>query len=145
MAIISKTNKPFIEDKDEKIFIGIKLPFTRGDNIGYFDSTTTTVEAIKHNIKSLLNTEPGERLLQPTIGVNLKKYLFEPIEEETYLAIEDEIVNKFGKWLPFVEIKDLDISTDEADTVGRNAILIKILFGIARTNNALETIEVVIQ
>ena len=74
----------------------------------------------------------------------MKKYLFEPITEETYLAIEDEIIKKFSRWLPFVDIKDLDITTNEADEIGRNQITVKMLFGITRTNNALETIEVVI-
>jgi len=144
MAIISKSNKPFLVDKDTKILVGIDLPFTRSNTYGYFSPTLTTVDAVKNNIKSLLNTNVGERFLQPTLGLNLKKYLFEPITESTNLLIEDEIVGSFRKWLPFVDIKDLKITSEETDAIGKNKINIKILFGIQRNNQSLDSIEVTI-
>ena len=142
MAILVKSNKPFIVDKDTKILVGIDLPFTRSNTYGYFSPTLTTVDAVKNNIRSLLNTEQGERLMQPTIGLNLKKFLFEPITEETNLLIEDEIVNTFKLWLPFVNIKDLKITSEDTDAVGKNKINIKILFGINRNNQSLNSVEI---
>ena len=56
MAIIIKSNKPFVVDKDDKIFIGIDLPFTKSNTYGYFEPTLTTVNAVKNNIKLLLST-----------------------------------------------------------------------------------------
>ena len=144
MAILVKSNKPFIVDKDTKILVGIDLPFTRSNTYGYFSPTLTTVDAVKNNIRSLLNTEQGERLMQPTIGLNLKKFLFEPITEETNLLIEDEIVNTFKLWLPFVNIKDLKITSEETDSIDKNKITINILFGIHRNNQSLESIELII-
>ena len=144
MAILVKSNKPFIVDKDTKILVGIDLPFTRSNTYGYFSPTLTTVDAVKNNIRSLLNTEQGERLMQPTIGLNLKKFLFEPITEDTNLLIEDEIVNTFKLWLPFVNIKDLKITSEETDSIDKNKITINILFGIHRNNQSLESIELII-
>ena len=144
MAIISKSEKPFVVDKDTKILVGIDLPFTKSNTYGYFSPTLTTVEAVKNNIKSLLNTSVGERYLQPTLGLNLKKYLFEPITEDTNLLIEDEIVGSFRKWLPFVNIKDLKITSEESDAIGKNKINVKILFGIQRNNQSLDSVEVTI-
>jgi len=144
MAITVKTNKPFIVDKNTKTFVGIDLPFTRSNTNGYFSPTLTTIDAVKNNIKSLLNTSVGERLLQPSIGLNLKKYLFEPIVEETNLLIEDEIISSFKKWLPFVTIKDLQITSAQDDAIGKNTITIKIMFGINRNNQSLDSIEVTI-
>ena len=144
MAIISKSQKPFVVDKDTKILVGIDLPFTKSNTYGYFSPTLTTVDAVKNNIKSLLNTNVGERFFQPTLGLNLKKYLFEPATEDTNLLIEDEIVGSFRKWLPFVEIKDLKITSEETDAIGKNKINIKILFGIQRNNQSLDSIEVTI-
>ena len=144
MAIIVKTDKPYVEDKDTTVHIGIDLPFTVGDTSGYFKSTLTTMDAVKNNIRSLVNTEKGQRLLQPGIGLNLKKYLFEPITEETNLLIEDEIVNTFKKWLPFVTIQDLKITSEETDGIGKNKINIKIMFGINRNNHSLDSVEITI-
>ena len=39
---------------------------------GWFASTKTTVEAVKHNIKNLLLTQKGERYFQPNLGINLR-------------------------------------------------------------------------
>ena len=144
MAIISKSKKPFVVDKDTKILVGIDLPFTKSNTHGYFSPTLTTVEAVKNNIKSLLNTSVGERYLQPTLGLNLKKYLFEPVTEDTNLLIEDEIVGSFRKWLPFVDIKDLKITSEESGAIGKNKINVKILFGIQRNNQSLDSVEVTI-
>ena len=51
MAIKDTTKKPFINDRDENIFIGLDLPIRRGDGVeGYFASTSTTIESVKNNI-----------------------------------------------------------------------------------------------
>ena len=49
----------------KSIFIGIDLPFRKGDAEGWFASTTTTIESVKNNIRNLLQTNPGEILMQP--------------------------------------------------------------------------------
>ena len=145
MAVKDLNKRPFIEDRDDEIFIGINYPFHKSLGVdGWFKSSTTTIDAVKNNIKSLLNTNVGERFFQPTLGLNLKKYLFEPATEDTNLLIEDEIVGSFRKWLPFVDIKDLKITSEETDAIGKNKINIKILFGIQRNNQSLDSIEVTI-
>ena len=73
MAILDKTKKPYIADRDNKVFIGIDLPIRKSDGSeGYFASTSTTIEAVKNNIKNLLLTERGERIMQPFLGLNLR-------------------------------------------------------------------------
>ena len=61
MAIIDKSKKKFVVDRNSDISIGIDLPF-RLSNVsgsGYFSQTSTTSDAIKNNIKNLINTERG--------------------------------------------------------------------------------------
>ena len=145
MAIKDTSRKPYTQDNDTRIKIGIDLPIRRGNELdGFFASTSTTIEAVKNNIRNLLQTNEGERFFQPTLGLNLKKYLFEPATEDTNLLIEDEIVGSFRKWLPFVEIKDLKITSEETGAIGKNKINIKILFGIQRNNQSLDSVEVTI-
>ena len=72
MAIRDTTIKPFIQDRDDNIFVGIDYPFHKSNGVeGWFKSTATTIEAVKNNIKLLLQTERGERLMQPNLGVAL--------------------------------------------------------------------------
>ena len=62
MAIKDITRKPYIVDRDNNVFIGIDYPFHRSTGVeGWFKSTSTTIDAVKNNIKLLLQTERGER------------------------------------------------------------------------------------
>ena len=143
MAIKDTTRKPYIEDNDENIFIGIDLPFRRSDGKeGYFASTITTIEAVKNNIRNLVRTNKGERLMQPQLGLNLRNYLFEQFTDELVLSIQNDIVDVFKLWMPFVEIRDIQINMDENDSIGKNKMNINIVFNITRDPDTLESVQV---
>ncbi|MAH42683.1 hypothetical protein CL614_03070 [archaeon] len=143
MAVRDTTKKPYIEDRDSNIFVGIDYPFYKSNGVeGWFASTDTTIKAVKNNIQMLLNTNKGERLMQPNLGINLRKFLFEQYTDESRITIQNEIVDVFKTWLPFVEIKELNISMDETDSAGKNKMMIYITFNIIRDPNTLESIQV---
>ena len=143
MAIINNNIKQRVIDRDENIFIGIDLPFRKSDSAeGYFSSTTTTFNAVRNNIKSLLLTQKGERIMQPSLGLNLRKYLFQPSTAELQTQIEDEIYATFTFWLPFVKIERLDITIGEDSDIGRNTINISVQFSIVNNGNFYDTIKV---
>ena len=143
MAVRDITKKPYIEDRDSNIFVGIDYPFHKSNGIeGWFASTDTTIKAVKNNIKILLNTNRGERLMQPSLGVNLRKFLFEQYTDESRIAIQNEIYDTFRTWLPFVEIRELDISMEGTDAIGKNKMSISITFNIMRDPNTLESVQV---
>ena len=145
MAIKDLSKKPFIEDRDNNVFIGIDLPFRKSDGIeGWFASTTTTITAVKNNIRNLLSTHKGERYLQPNIGLNLRKFLFEQFTDELRLQIENDILDTFDFWLPFVQVKDLTVkmSSATAGSVNNNKLIISVVFNITRDPNTLESVQV---
>ena len=137
MAIKDTTKKPYIVDRDDEIFIGIDLPFRKSEGRdGWFASTTTTIEAVKNNIRNLLQTQQGERVFQPNLGMNLRQLLFEQQDEETIIQIENNIVDVFAIWLPFVELNDIKV--EEAD----NQINLNVVFSLKRAPNSLESVQV---
>ena len=143
MAIRDTTKKPYIEDRDNNIFVGIDYPFHKSTGVeGWFASTDTTIKAVKNNIKMLLSTNQGERLMQPNLGTNLRKFLYEQYNDESRIAIQNEILDIFKIWLPFVEIKELDVSMDETGVNEKNKMSIFITFNITRDPNTLESIQV---
>ncbi len=143
MAVRDVTKKPFIVDRDNDRFVGIEYPFRRSDgNEGWFASTSTTIEAVKTNIKMLLSTNKGERIFQPHLGLNLRKFLFEPITNDTQIAVENEIVDAFQMWLPFVELQDIQITLGGNDPLGKNTIGIFVIFNIIRDPTTLESVQV---
>ena len=142
MAIKDTSRKPYIEDNDTNIRIGIDLPIRRGSDMdGYFATTSTTLEAVKNNIRNLLSTNEGERFFQPNLGMNLRKILFENITDDNIMSIQDTILDKFEFWLPFVEIRDIQIERKENNpVVGANEIRIKIIFNIKQDPNTLDSV-----
>tara|TARA_R110002012_G_scaffold51187_3_gene132452 strand:+ start:1516 stop:2007 length:492 start_codon:yes stop_codon:yes gene_type:complete len=142
MAIRDTSRKPYIEDNNTNIKIGIDLPIRKGtDTDGFFASTSTTIEAVKNNIRNLLQTNEGERFFQPNLGLNLRRLLFEQINEDSLFGIQDAILDKFQFWLPFVEVRDIQIETIENNSVvGASEIQVKILFNIKQDPNTLDSV-----
>jgi len=143
MAIRDTAKKPYIADRDDNIFIGIDYPFHKSDGPeGYFKSTETTIEAVKNNIKMLLMTEKGERIMQPNLGLGLRRFLFEQYTPDLKLAVQNEITDTISFWLPFVEIKNLQIHMGTDTNIGRNTMNIKIDFNITRDPNTLTSVQI---
>ena len=144
MAIKDISRKPYIQDNDTRVKVGIDLPIRRGDDFdGFFATTSTTIEAVKNNIKNLLNTNLGERLMQPEIGMGLRNLLFEQMTEEKIITIQDQILDRFKIWLPFVEVRNIEIQTSDDNTnVDTNTMIVKILFNINKDPNTLVSLDV---
>ena len=143
MAIRDTSRKPYIQDNDTRIKIGIDLPIRRdNDNDGFFATTSTTIEAVKNNIRNLLQTNEGERFFQPNLGLNLRKVLFENMTEEKLISVQDSILDKFEIFLPFVEIRDIQIRTRDSDSVvGSSEVRLEIIFNIKQDPNTLESVS----
>ena len=140
MAILDKSKRPYISDRDTNIFIGLDMPLRKSSGKeGWFASTSTTIEAVKNNIRNLIQTHQGERLMQPKLGMNLRKYLFQPFDEEVGFGIQQDIVDTFGRWLPFVSIRDIEV-----DMPDNNILNINIIFSISQDPSQLESVSVTI-
>lgn len=145
MAILNNRTKQFVEDKDTRISVGIDFPFARIPNEdGYFKTTKTTIESIKNNIKLLLQTQQGERVFQPRLGMGLRKFVFEQMNENTQVEIENNIVDVFQTWLPFVDLKQIDIDID-SENQDRNKIKIDITFALTKAPESLESVGIVLE
>ena len=142
MAIKDTSRKPFTQDNDTNVKVGIDLPIRRDDTSGgFFASTSTTIEAVKNNIRNLLQTNEGERFFQPNLGLNLRTLLFEHINDENLIGIQNAIMDKFEFWLPFVEVRNIEVlSRDDDSNIGINEIRVKILFNIKQDPNTLDSV-----
>ena len=143
MAVRDTRVNRFIEDKDTRVSVGLQMPLGRqpGSGDGFFTTTKTTIDAVKEDIKMLLLTQQGERLFQPLLGMNIRRFLFEQITENTVIEIENDIVSTFSRWLPFVQLNDIKIDITEQD---KNKIKIDIKFNIANAPNDLQSVGVIL-
>ena len=137
MAILDNSKNNFVIDRQEDKFIGLKLPLVL-DN-GQIASTKTTLDAVKQNILNLCSTELGERVMQPNLGVNLKKYLFEPFSENIVIQIQDTIVESMDYWLPFVQLNDIQVNISDSE---RNTLEIVVDFSLKKDPQTNESIQI---
>ena len=139
MPIPDNRKDRFVEDQDSRVSVGIDFPFNRtAGGSGLFNTTETTIDAIKANIQLLLQTNQGERLFQPNLGVNLRQLLFEQMTEDLQIQIENNIVDVFERWLPFVNLTNINI--ERRNDVNQTNVNIE--FNIRRTPNSLESVQV---
>ena len=144
MAIIDTSiSGSTVENRDSDIFIGIDLPFYKSNGTeGYFASSKTTLQSVKNNLINLLKTERGERIFQPTLGLNLKSLLFEPITHGLDDRIREDILNTLSTWLPFVQIKSMDVDIIGEQDFSKNEIKINITFGLTELPNMFESVQI---
>ena len=111
MAIILG-RKPIIESKEyDDYAVGLALPI-QITNVA-FKQNYTEIEQLKSNIKNLLLTKRGERLMQPEFGSGLDEILFEQIDDDTKIQIEDTITSTIDKWLPYVDIEEIIVDIND--------------------------------
>tara|TARA_Y100000593_G_C4288646_1_gene327018 strand:- start:1218 stop:1655 length:438 start_codon:yes stop_codon:yes gene_type:complete len=143
MAILDTSKRPLIQDRDENVFIGINLPFHRSDGPeGWFASTKFTIDAVKQNVKLLLQTRKGERLMQPNLGLNLHRFLFEPITDELNLELQNHIVENFQRWMPYIRIIDLKIDSSMRSEIGINQLSIYLEFNLDADPRTTTSVQV---
>ena len=110
--------------------IGITLPIQIGNTA--FNQSFTTKEQVSSNIKNLLLTKKGERLMQPNFGSGLQELLFDFNDDRLAIKIEEVITESITNWLPYVDIKQIDVAQSN-ESKDRNQVEISITFGVANT------------
>ena len=128
-------------DDDPDIRIGVNLPFTRDNKTGWFDQSFTTLDAAKSNLRNLLLTMKGERLMQPNFGTDLMKLVFEQDDGTLIDRIRSTIVTAVDFWLPYLNLNTVEVNNSvEADDMNFNRFNIKLVFSIKNVPDKFETI-----
>jgi len=95
-------------DFKNDVAIGLKLPLN--SDVGGFALNYVTEDQIHTNLKNLILTMRGERLMHPTYGSGLYSLLFEPaVEGNISSAALETIRQAASEWMPFVNIKDASV------------------------------------
>jgi phage baseplate assembly protein W len=110
--------------------LGVKLPITRNSVHG-FTMIEEVNTLIRQNLKMLVLTNPGERVMMPDFGVGIGSYLFENFSESIFVDIADAITRQAKKYLPVIIIRDIkfDSAAIEYNTLG-----VKIAYSIPSLN-----------
>jgi phage baseplate assembly protein W len=124
-------DKKIVKDTEEfsNSAYGITLPVQRG-NSGYFNQAFSSFEQAKSNLKNLLLTNKGERILQPDFGTGLQELLFEQITDDLEIQLESLITDSVNFWLPYIDIDEIVVDmTDEMKDKNTAGIHLKFSVG----------------
>jgi phage baseplate assembly protein W len=110
--------------------LGVKLPITRNTIHGFtmIDEINTL---IKQNLKMLILTNPGERVMIPDFGVGIRSYLFENFSDTIFVDISDAIKKQVAKYLPVIVISDIKF---DSTAVEYNTLSVQIAYSIPSLN-----------
>jgi phage baseplate assembly protein W len=61
-------------------------------------------EIIRQSIETILDTEPGERVMLPAFGCGLRRYLMEPNTAATRAAMQQDITAALTAWEPRIRL-----------------------------------------
>jgi len=126
--------------------INLKFPL-KSYRRGFFQGNTDTISAVRENIKTLLLTTKGERVMHHEMGTNipvLQGQLFEPItKEETFENIRLEIETAMKEYLPYVQILNIKMITqDEEPELGNNKVRISMDYTLNDQTAIVDTVNI---
>ena len=102
-----------IEDNVKEVFLDISMQSKQQGNKCTIDKLVN-VNAIRNSLDNIFSWTPGERILNPEFGTNLRKLLYEGITDFNVEQIVAEIKHAVAQWEPRVQVENIvDVSTIE--------------------------------
>ena len=91
--------------------LGARLPLLISDSDGPYDLLQTIKEVAAQNIKMVVFTNPGERVMDPAFGVGIRRFLFRQNTEQTYSTLKSRIRKQIGRYLPYIKIEKIYVNS----------------------------------
>jgi len=111
--------------------LAVRLPLMVDSVFGPYNLITDFGDLASQNLKMLILTNPGERMMDTSFGVGLRRWLFEQNAQSTYASIEGEIMAQVRRYLPYVAIERVDFMAPEGNPeLFPNQIIVKIYFEV---------------
>ena len=66
-------------------------------------------QSVINAVKNILTTTPGQKLLNPTLGLDFRSYLFEPINTTTAYFMAQFIYSNLGVQEPRIDLQGISI------------------------------------
>ena len=93
--------------------ISAKLPLTVSNTFGAYNLITDYKALAIQNLKMLILTCPGEKMMDINFGVGLRRYLFEQNGASTYGEIDQAIREQVASHLPYIQINSIEFTVPE--------------------------------
>jgi len=112
--------------------ISPQLPLTSNGSEGAgYTLNRSIIDAIKQNVRTLVLTSPGERVMDPDFGCGVRSLLFEQNHHTSYGRLKSRIHDQIKRYTPFIEIDDVVFGgPDPSFESDANLLMIQIKYKI---------------
>jgi phage baseplate assembly protein W len=97
--------------------ISPKLPLYT-DPVDGIALNKTLKQMTRQNLKMIILTSPGERIMHPKFGVGLRRYLFMNNTQRTLSDISRKIEEQVRIYLPSVRIRSIKFLSENGEEMG---------------------------
>lgn len=123
--------------------ITISVPFENNGINGWFSNINNTKDAILQDLKAFIFTNKNERVMRPTFGIDLKKYVFEQNTSDIEEMIFSDIKYAIQTYFPFVNVKRVKInSAIDSSLLDENSINLEISLEIKYSSNEIDQLTI---
>jgi len=95
--------------------LSLRTPITY-DSADGFGMNKTLAQVVRQNLKMLILTNPGERVMDPDFGVGIQRYLFSNFSENYQSKINNKVKEQVSHYMPGLIIQKIEFHSINPDT-----------------------------
>jgi phage baseplate assembly protein W len=121
---------------------GFSFPLGRKKGKGDYNKESG-ISLLKNNLEQLILTEKGERVMIPQYGMSLRRFLFQPLTEELFTNIRQEVLTSIATFMPEVSVNRIQVlESEDINIEGGMGLLINLVLVATELNNTIFTVGV---
>jgi hypothetical protein len=119
--------------------LAVELPLNMDPVDGAYGLHKRLIDMAAQNLKMIVLTSPGERIMAPNFGVGIRRYLFEPNTPGTIENIRNRIIQQVKTYLPYIVIRDLRVYSPaipggQLGDIDKTTLMISISYAVPAAN-----------
>jgi|TARA_R110000744_G_scaffold1593_1_gene5665 phage baseplate assembly protein W len=103
--------------------LSVALPLRVDTLDGAYGLNKDLESMANQNLKMVILTNPGERIMSPSFGVGIRRLLFEPATPGTVETIKNRIQLQVKKYLPYIDLVNLRVFMSKTDATSLVVII----------------------
>jgi hypothetical protein len=115
---------------EPKAFLGRGWAFPVSPGASGDVSMAEYEEDVRQAVHIVLGSNFGERVMRPTFGADLQRFVFEPVSTTTLALVRQRVEEALVTWEPRIDVRDVRVTSNAA----RNELLIQIDYRVRATN-----------